>query len=179
MKRAVFLDRDGVINRSRMNNGVPKPPTSIEDVEIIDGVLEAIKTLQAHNFIPVVVTNQPDVSRGAITVEQVSRVNAHIGEIAGIQYFYVCFHDDTDICECRKPKPGLILRAASELKLTINQSFMVGDRWRDISAGQAAGCKNFFIDYSYLEKQPEMPYIKVASLLEAVKLITGQNHETN
>ena len=174
MKKAVFLDRDGVINRSKLVDGVAKPPNTIAEVEILRGVVDAIKILKAHNFIPVVVTNQPDVARGLTSHSQVDAMNTHIGAITNIEFFYTCFHDDADKCDCRKPAPGLINRAATELDLDIPNSFLVGDRWRDIAAGQVAGCHSFFIDYSYPEKSPEMPFTRVSSLLEAVQIMIGE-----
>jgi D-glycero-D-manno-heptose 1,7-bisphosphate phosphatase len=179
MKRALFLDRDGVLNRSVLVDGVPKPPTTVGDVEIITGVIEAITILKNHDFVPIVVTNQPDVARGLTTRTQVESINAFIGTMTGIEYFYTCFHDDADSCDCRKPLPGLIQRALYELGLAVHESFLVGDRWRDISAGQAVGCKTYFIDYSYSERMPRMPYIKVSSLLEAAHLIIGDKNGTH
>lgn len=176
MKRAVFLDRDGVLNRTVLVEGLPKPPTTIEMVEILDGVVEAIQILKEHEFVPVVVTNQPDVARGVITQSEVEVINAYIGTATNIEFFYTCFHDDVDKCDCRKPSPGLIYRASAELDLSPHHSFLVGDRWRDISAGQSAGCHSFFIDYSYPELMPEMPYRKVSSLLEAAFLMVGEQH---
>jgi D-glycero-D-manno-heptose 1,7-bisphosphate phosphatase len=173
MKRAVFLDRDGVLNRSFLVDGVPRPPTSVGDIEILAGVIEAIQILKNHDLVPVVVTNQADVARGGVTQSQVEAINARIGDATKIEFFYTCFHDDDDLCDCRKPSPGLIYRASRELDLSVQGSFLVGDRWRDISAGQAAGCQTFFIDYSYPEKRPEMPYTTVYSLLEAVLILTG------
>jgi D-glycero-D-manno-heptose 1,7-bisphosphate phosphatase len=178
MKKAVFLDRDGVLNRSILVNGVPKPPISISDIQILEGAIEAIEILKNHNFVPVVVTNQPDVARGITTQSNVEAINAFIGNALKIDHFYTCFHDDVDSCNCRKPKPGLILLASSDLCLDPHQSFMVGDRWRDISAGQSAGCKNFFIDYSYQEKSPFLPHTRVFSLLEAVHIMTGEQYGT-
>jgi D-glycero-D-manno-heptose 1,7-bisphosphate phosphatase len=178
MKRAVFLDRDGVLNRSLLIDGVPKPPTSVEDVEILAGVIEAIQILKNHDFVPVVVTNQPDVARGVMTQSQVEAINTHIGFVTDIKYFYTCFHDDADICDCRKPAPGLFFRAAIDLDLDTQQSFMVGDRWRDISAGHSAGCKTFFIDYSYPEQMPKKPFTRVSSLIEAARLMVGEKHGT-
>jgi D-glycero-D-manno-heptose 1,7-bisphosphate phosphatase len=175
MRRAVFLDRDGVLNRSRLVDGVPTPPCSIGEVEILAGVIEGIKILKEHLLVPVVVTNQPDTARGLSTQSQVHSINHYIGSVTDIEYFYTCFHDDADNCDCRKPSIGLLKRAAKDLDLDIQNSFMVGDRWRDISAGQAAGCKSFFIDYSYPEKQPEMPFTKVSSLLEAVGIVIGES----
>jgi D-glycero-D-manno-heptose 1,7-bisphosphate phosphatase len=174
MKTGVFLDRDGVINKSLLVNGLPMPPSNLGGVEIMDGVVEAIRILKENNYVPVVVTNQPDVARGLTTENCVNDINKFIGTVTGIDYFYTCFHDDEDLCACRKPAPGLILRAATDLNLNICKSFMVGDRWRDISASQAAGCKAFFIDHSYPETQPKMPFTRVTSLLEATKLMTGK-----
>jgi D-glycero-D-manno-heptose 1,7-bisphosphate phosphatase len=174
MKRAVFLDRDGVLNRSILVDGVPKPPSSVKEVEILEGVKEAIQMLKSNDLVPVVVTNQPDVARGVATQSQVEAINTFLGMITDIKYFYTCFHDDADQCDCRKPAPGLIYRASHELDLSVHESFMVGDRWRDISAGQSAGCRSYFIDYSYSEVMPKMPYTKVSSLLEATYLIIGE-----
>jgi D-glycero-D-manno-heptose 1,7-bisphosphate phosphatase len=173
MKKAVFLDRDGVINESFVVDGIPQPPKSIADVVIIEGVSQGIELLKSHNFVPVVVTNQPDVARGSATRSQINEINSFIGKVAGIKYFYTCFHDDVDLCDCRKPAPGLLFRASEELELDLLNSYLIGDRWRDIAAGQAAGCKTFFIDYSYPEKSPEEPYIKVLSFLEAAQIILG------
>jgi D-glycero-D-manno-heptose 1,7-bisphosphate phosphatase len=178
MKRAVFLDRDGVLNRSVLIDGVPKPPTSVEHVEILAGVIEAIQIFRSHGFVPVVITNQPDVARGVTTQSQVEAINAFIGSVTDIRHFYTCFHDDADNCNCRKPAPGLIYRAANELDLSVGDSYMVGDRWRDISAGQAAGCHTFFIDYSYAELKPRMPFKQVSSLLEAANLMAGEPYGT-
>jgi D-glycero-D-manno-heptose 1,7-bisphosphate phosphatase len=178
MKRAVFLDRDGVLNHSILLDGIPKPPSSIEDVEIHDGVVEAIQILRKHDYLPVVVTNQPDIARGVATKAQIEEINSFVGAVTNIMHFYTCFHDDKDFCNCRKPSPGLIYLAAIELDICVEDSYMVGDRWRDVSAGQLAGCKTYFIDHGYAETKPEMPYIKVSSLLEAVNLMVGEHHET-
>lgn len=174
MKRAVFLDRDGVLNKVKLINGRPHPPSEVREVEILEGVKEAIALLKTENFILVVITNQPDVARGQTTQLRVDKINSFIGNSLGIENFYTCSHDDHDDCDCRKPAPGLIFRAASELDLDISKSYFVGDRWRDIAASQAAGCRAFFIDYSYTEQQPQMPFTRVSSLFEAVQFIAGE-----
>jgi len=173
MKRAVFLDRDGVINKSRIISGTPTPPRNVEEIEILEGVVEAIGLLKLHHFVPVVVTNQPDVARGIITKEHVESLNNFIGVRTGIEYFYSCLHDDSDSCTCRKPLPGLIYQASTDHNLDVSRSYMVGDRWRDIEAGQSAGCETYFINYSYNEKEPKLPYVGVSSLLEATEKIIG------
>lgn len=171
MNRAAFLDRDGVIVRAFVLDGVPYPPKNLGDVEILAGVQESITLLTQSNFEIVVVTNQPDVARGVATQESVETINAFLSNKLGICHFYTCFHDDSDGCDCRKPRPGLLLSAARDLNLDLHTSFMVGDRWRDIASGQTAGCKCFFIDYGYVEKPPALPYVKVASLIEAARYI--------
>jgi D-glycero-D-manno-heptose 1,7-bisphosphate phosphatase len=173
LRRGAFLDRDGVINQVAFLNGVPSPPKRTSDLVILDGVIEAIQILIENQIVPIVVTNQPDVARGTSTIDEVKKMNKRISELTGISNFYTCFHDDSDECICRKPKPGLLSMAAKDLIIGFQGSFLVGDRWRDISAGQKYGITCYFIDHSYPEKQPEMPYIHVGSLLEAVEIEIG------
>lgn len=171
MRRAVFLDRDGVINRAYVVDGAPLPPKNLSDIEILTGVKEAVKLLNERNFVLVVVTNQPDVARGTVTRESVELINSYLGRELGIDHFFTCFHDDSQECNCRKPKPGLLEVAARNLNLDLHKSFMVGDRWRDIAAGQAAGCTCFFIDYDYMEISPVLPFTRVSSLIDATQFI--------
>lgn len=170
-KQAIFLDRDGVINRAFIVNNRPTPPRSLVQLEILPGVLEAIAALRIYGFEIVVVTNQPDVAREIVSESSVIAINERIQELTGIEHFYSCFHDDNDDCLCRKPKPGLLELAAENLGINLKESYMVGDRWRDIEAGQRAGCSCYFLDYMYEEKSPQMPYVKVFSLSEAVRCI--------
>ena len=178
MRKAIFLDRDGVINRAFVVDGIPLPPKNLSDVEILTGVKEAVKLLNESNFEIVVVTNQPDVARGKVSIETVKAINFYLGKELGIKHFFTCYHDDSDACDCRKPKPGLLLNAARDLDLDLQESFLVGDRWRDIAAGQAVGCLSFFIDYGYREKSPHLPFTQVSSLIEATRLILENNHDS-
>lgn len=171
MNKAVFLDRDGVLNTAPIIGGVPSSPSKKNDLHIIPGVRSAINLLKIHGLIPIVVTNQPDIARGKVRIETVSEIHEILCKTLGIEHFYVCPHDDCHECDCRKPQPGLIIKASVDLNIKLEESFMVGDRWKDIEAGQAAGCKSFFIDYSYNETQPCQPFTKVSSLYEAVSLI--------
>jgi D-glycero-D-manno-heptose 1,7-bisphosphate phosphatase len=157
MKRAVFLDRDGVLNRALVRNGIPSPPTSPAEFEILPGVPEALARLRAAGFALIVVTNQPDVARGAASHAAVNALNHLLLRQAPVDEVRVCFHDDDDGCDCRKPKPGLLLAAARDHGLSLPDSWMVGDRWRDIAAGQAAGCRTVFLDRGYREKRPDPP----------------------
>jgi D-glycero-D-manno-heptose 1,7-bisphosphate phosphatase len=176
-QKAVFLDRDGVINRALVVEGVPHPPNSLDEVEILPGVIQAVKVLKKYQYTIVVVTNQPDIANGKSTVESVNRINEYLKKKTGIQDFYVCPHNDLSKCNCRKPKPGMLLAAANRLGIDLKKSFLVGDRWRDIEAGQNAGCRNFYINYKYNEKSPNPPFIEVSSVLEATRLIVkgGEN----
>lgn len=175
MTRAVFLDRDGVINASVVRDGKPYPPASVEETQILPGVADAVKALRAAGYLLIVVTNQPDVARGTTTKEAVDAINDHLDAALSFDEFRTCYHDSADQCDCRKPKPGSLLAAAKDHQIDLASSFMVGDRWRDIEAGVRAGCKTIFIDYGYDEKQPEAPDFTVTSLFEASKIILGES----
>lgn len=176
-QRAVFLDRDGVINSTFVADGIPRPPQDVSEVSILPMVKEAVALLANSGFLIVVVTNQPDISRKLLSEDQVININSYIGNILGIHEFRVCPHDDSDECTCRKPKPGLLIQAANDLDIDLKSSFMVGDRWRDVSAGQAAGCEVFFIDYGYGEEKPVLPYTQVSSLFVAARIILEEHDD--
>jgi len=175
MTRAVFLDRDGVINRAVIKQGRPYPPPSVKDLEFLPRVKEAVGKLKRADFRLIVVTNQPDVATGLQQREVVEAMHAKICRELPIDDIKVCYHTDEDECSCRKPNPGMLIEAAEEWSLDLQRSFIVGDRWRDIEAGQAAGCKTILIRYQYDERQPDKPDALVDSLLEASELIlSGQ-----
>jgi len=171
MQRAVFLDRDGVINRAVVRDGKPYPPAHLGEMELLPGVAEALRDLKASGFLLIVVTNQPDVARGTTPRSVVEQINGYLADTLPIDEFRTCYHDSPDGCNCRKPLPGALLDAASLNDIDLASSYMVGDRWRDIEAGQRAGCKTVFIDYGYDEKQPEHVDFRVGSLSEAAQII--------
>ncbi len=171
MRQAVFLDRDGVINRVVVKNGKPFPPASLNAFELLPGVESATLALRRAGFLIVVVTNQPDVATGVQAREVVESMHKKLHAAAICDDIKVCYHTDDDDCDCRKPKPGMLLEAAKEWQIDLQRSFMVGDRWRDVAAGKAAGCQTFFIDYQYREQSAEKPDVVVASLEEAAKVI--------
>jgi D-glycero-D-manno-heptose 1,7-bisphosphate phosphatase len=175
MRHAVFFDRDGVLNRAIVRDGKPYPPGSPEELELTAGAAELLERLKRLGLVLVVVTNQPDVARGKQTRAAVEAIHARMAVSLPIDQFRVCYHDDADLCGCRKPKPGLLTRAAAELGLDLQNSYMVGDRWRDVDAGAAAGCKTVWIDDGYLERSPaQAPTHRASSLREAVEWILGQ-----
>ena len=170
-RRAVFLDRDGVINRAIVRDGKPYSPDTFEDLEVLAGVPDALARLRLAGFRLVVVTNQPDVARGRQQRAVIDAMHARLAAELPIDDFRVCYHDDADGCACRKPKPGLLEPAAREGGLSLPASFMVGDRWRDVDAGRRAGCTTIFIDYGYAERRPDDPDVIVRSLPEAADWI--------
>lgn len=171
--RAVFLDRDGVINRAVVRDGRPYPPASVADLEILPGVEGALRRLDAAGYVLIVVTNQPDVARGTTSKSLVEEINGHLLARLPIREIRVCYHDSDAGCACRKPRPGMLLDAAREHSLDLRQSFMIGDRWRDIDAGRAAGCRTFFVDYQYRERRPAHPDYIVRTLAEAADIIVA------
>ena len=154
---AVFLDRDGVINRAVVREGRPYSPARLEDVEILSGAISSIQRLAERGYVLIGITNQPDVARGTQSREVVESINAMILSRLPLREIFVCYHDTKDNCDCRKPKPGLILQAADKYGLDLSQSWMVGDRWKDIAAGRAAGLKTIFVDYHYAETYEGVP----------------------
>ncbi|NQY43691.1 MAG: HAD-IIIA family hydrolase [Legionellales bacterium] len=154
MKKAVFLDRDGVINKSLLLDSKPIAPKSLDDLVILSKVDSALEILKELGFMLVVVTNQPDVVRGKQTKENVIKINEYLAEQLPLNKFYVCYHDDHDNCACRKPKAGMLYTAAEALDIDLENSYMIGDRWRDISAGYyidfAVQKRSFFFMKMYL-----------------------------
>ena len=178
VKRAVFLDRDGVINRAIVRDGLPFAPTEFRDFEILPEVPEACRCLKAAGFLLVVATNQPDVGRGDLEQGVVERIHAHMRRQLPLDRIEVCFHPGKGLseCDCRKPQPGMLRRAAQELNIDLASSWMVGDRWRDIDCGHAAGCRTVFLDYGYDEPLKQQPDFRALSLLEAAEVILKQPH---
>jgi D-glycero-D-manno-heptose 1,7-bisphosphate phosphatase len=172
-QRAVFLDRDGVISRSLVRDGLPFAPTNLNDFEILPEATPACQRLKQKGFLLIVVTNQPEVGRGTMTKETVEAMHTGMCRELPIDRVEVCYHPGHGMsnCDCRKPKPGLLLRAAKELNIDLTQSWMVGDRWRDIDCGLAAGCRTVFIDRGYIESLKHPPDFQARDLAEATEII--------
>jgi D-glycero-D-manno-heptose 1,7-bisphosphate phosphatase len=177
--RAIFLDRDGVLNRPVIREGKSYPPARVEDVEVYAGLRDQLQRLKDCGFVLIVVTNQPDVARGTTPRETVEGINSVISrEIPAIDRFMVCFHDNGDGCDCRKPQPGMLLASAAEFDVDLARSYMVGDRRSDVEAGIAAGSRTIFIDRAYREPPPTDYDHRVSSTLEALTIIENESkHE--
>ena len=179
MMKAVFFDRDGVINEAIVKSGKPYPPNSLDTLRIFSGIDAVLKLLKEAGFLLIVVTNQPDVSRGKTSKTKVNEINNFLLERLPIDEIITCFHDDCDNCNCRKPKPGAILTMAKKYNLNLSECYMIGDRWRDIEAGLAAGCKTIFINYNYLEKNPIKFDFEIKKVYDILKIILGKKQWKN
>ena len=169
MKRAVFLDRDGVINRNTVRDGRPVGPERLEDFVILPGVREAVEAFHAAGYLVIVATNQP-----AADSTLVEAMHAKMRQAIRLDDVKICPHAESENCNCRKPKPGLLLEAAKERGIALAESWMIGDRWRDIEAGRAAGCRTILVDHHYTNEPRPKPDFTVRSLSEAVPLVVGR-----
>jgi D-glycero-D-manno-heptose 1,7-bisphosphate phosphatase len=178
LRPAVFLDRDGTLNAAVVRDGKPYPPANVAEFRLLDGAAEGCAKLKAAGYVLVVATNQPDVGRGTTPRATVDEIHARLRElIPSIDLIQVCYHGGTDHgqpCECRKPKPAMLLDAAAQLGLDLKRSWMVGDRWRDIDCGHAAGCRTVFLDWGYAETLRAAPDFTVKSFAAAAGIILAQ-----
>jgi D-glycero-D-manno-heptose 1,7-bisphosphate phosphatase len=174
MKRAVFLDRDGVVNLSLVREGRPYAPRTIEEFKISPEIHE-LKRLKDLGYLLIIATNQPDVAHGLISPSFLDDAHGQLREAFPFDDIFVCPHSNKDNCECRKPKPGMIQDARDKFDIDLAQSYLIGDRWRDVLAGQAAGCSTVFLDYGYREETPEFhPNFVCDTLTEAIIWIESQ-----
>ncbi len=176
LRDAVFLDRDGVLNRAPVRGGKPYSPATLADMEIAADAPHALRALKAVGLLLIGITNQPDVARGTQQRPVVESINRALRDALPLDDLLVCYHDDRDRCECRKPRPGLLLQAAATHGINLKSSFMIGDRWRDVGAGRGAGCTAILIDHGYAESWPDdcCPDHTVASLSEAAAWVLKQ-----
>ena len=170
----VFLDRDGVVNRALVRDGKPFAPRALRDFRMLPGTAAAVASLRLAGFMIVVVTNQPDIGNGLVDQATVDAMNDRLRRRVEVDDVLVCPHRQDEGCGCRKPAPGLLLTAAARHSIDLAASYMVGDRWSDVAAGNAAGCFTIFIDRGYREARPEMPDAVVGSLRAAASLILAR-----
>lgn len=171
MKKAIFLDRDGVINKLVIRNGKAQAPYTLLEFDLYPGVEEAFQIISESDYLAIVVTNQPDVARGWVSHESVEMINNKILEMLPIDDIKVCFHTNSDQCLCRKPMPGMLLEAAKEWEIDLKNSFMIGDRYGDITAGVKAGCKTILVGAGDNQGDHPNPDYRANSLLESVSII--------
>lgn len=172
-RRAVFLDRDGVLAVPEFRDGRSFAVRRLEDFRLYEDAAECCSQLKQAGFLLVVVTNQPDVGHGLVEQSVVDAMHRRLTAALPVDAIESCYHTRDDGCDCRKPKPAMLRRAAARLGIDCAQSFMIGDRSSDVAAGRAAGCTTIFIDLGYCGEAPEDPDYTVFSLSEATRLILG------
>jgi len=174
---AIFLDRDGTLNRIVRVDDKPFPPRTLEEFVLLEDAAAGCQALARAGFILVVVTNQPDVGRGTLDLAMVERQHALlqtlIPEITRIEVCYDAGRGSETDSPRRKPSPGMVLDAAKELNLDLTRSWMIGDRWRDVDCGQRAGVRTVFIDCGYAETLKTRPDHTVSSFAAAVQVVLG------
>ena len=173
--RAVFLDRDGVLNQAILRDGKPGTPSNLDEFRIVPAASQCLQRLKQIGLVLIVVTNQPDVGRGRQSISAVEEMHRLLRTTLPLDDILACFHDAAQDCLCRKPRTGLLLQAREKHDLDLSQSFFIGDRWMDIDAGNAAGCKTVLIECGYQERGPSSePSARVSSLGSAVNWIIEQ-----
>lgn len=178
LRRAVFLDRDGVLNRVVWRDGKPASPRAVDELEIEPDAPEALAALKAAGYLLLVVTNQPDVRRGLMPAETLDAIHVRLAQALPVDDIVACVHDNADNCACRKPKPGMLLDLAERHGVDLSRSWMVGDQDRDIACGEAAGCATILLKKFYNSGGGSGPKTGseavVETLLQAVSAIVGQ-----
>jgi D-glycero-D-manno-heptose 1,7-bisphosphate phosphatase len=177
VRKAVFFDRDGVLNQAVFQNGRPHPPADAESLVIAAGAGECLARLHEAGYLCICVTNQPDFARGTRTLENIADMNAKVVAALPLDALFVCLHDDRDECACRKPKPGLLLEAARKWDVDLTASWMVGDRASDVEAGRAAGCRTIFLDCDYDRPEAIAPDCVCRAVSQVAGLILGTLEE--
>ena len=169
MKKAVFLDRDGTINHLILNNKSQSPRT-LNDLKLIKNITTVSKYLKKKNYLLIMITNQPDVSRGLNTKKNVNEINNFIKKKIGLDDIYVCFSKN-DKNFRRKPNPGMLIDAKKKWNISFKKSYLVGDREKDIKAGNKLRIKTIFFFNNNKEKKQIKSNFKITSLKEIYSII--------
>jgi D-glycero-D-manno-heptose 1,7-bisphosphate phosphatase len=171
--RAVFLDRDGVLNAIVERDGKPASPRTPDELLIVPDAPAALAALKAAGYRLFVVTNQPDIARGLMTEAALDAIHAKLSAALPIEEVAACRHDNADHCACRKPKPGLLLDLAARHGLDLERSWMIGDQDRDIACGHAAGVRTVLLDRPYNSGDAAGADAVTSNLSKAIGVILG------
>lgn len=170
MNKAFFLDRDGIINKAIIKEGKPFSPRKFKEFKLKKGIKNLLREFKEMGFLNIVVSNQPDITRGLMKMEELEKMVNFIRKKLLIDDIIICFHDDIDNCQCRKPKPGMLKKAAKKWKINLKKSFMLGDGWKDIEAGERAGCRTILLKTSYnLKVDSDFKISSLAEILDIIK----------
>jgi len=170
MNKAVFCDRDGVINQVILKDGKPFSPKTVKELVLNAGIADFLAETRKQGYLNIVFTNQPDIARGCMDSKNLQAMHDFLLKNLAIDDIYLCPHDDADNCLCRKPKPGMLIEAARKWEIDLNSSFVIGDQWKDVQAGKNAGCITILLDFPY-NKNAECDY-RSADLRSAFVFIT-------
>ncbi len=145
MKKAVFIERDGILNEVKADTKHQIAPLTFEEFKINKAAEPALRKLKAAGFVLIVTTNQPGLSRGHQSRRELDRMHEIIKRCFPIDDIAVCPHDESDHCPCRKPRPGLLIEAAFKWGLNLDHSYVVSDKWQDAEASRTAGCTSLIL----------------------------------
>ena len=179
MHKAVFLDRDGVINRGYLRDGKSYAPREVQDFRLLPYAASSIEKLRNNDYLVIVVTNQPDINNGLVDIDTINKMHFLLRKKTQINDIFLCPHSRNENCLCRKPKPGMILEAAKKYNINLQESFMVGDRATDIEAGLEAGCRTIFLNRNYKEDKPKYQEKTCSSINSATNYIIFLNKKNN
>ncbi len=170
MKRAFFFDRDGIINEVVMRGEKVGNPRILSELVIRDGIASLLEASHSHGFLNIVITNQPDISRGDMALNNLEEMHSHILTTLPLHDIRYCPHGSDNECECRKPKAGMLLTASEEFDIDLSSSLLIGDSWKDIGAGKAAGCLTIYLKTSYNSDIQDADHI-VTSLNDVIPIL--------
>lgn len=171
---AIFFDRDGVLVRSEVRSGKPYAARRLEDFHILPCAATVAAALKEAGFLLVLVTNQPDVGNGLVERSIVEAMHDRLRDALPLDLIKVCYHAQHEGCACRKPNPGMLLEAATEMDIDLQASYIIGDRWSDVVAGAKARCYTVFVNRGYEDDLPIMPKATVNSLGKAAAVILAR-----
>jgi D-glycero-D-manno-heptose 1,7-bisphosphate phosphatase len=173
MRKTVFLDRDSVLNDTVIRGGQPSSPRELSEFRIVPEAKQALTSLREAEYLLIVATNQPEVARRLLEPAVIELMHQKLRACLPLDDIRVCSHDDHHKCGCRKPAPGLLLNAAKDWGISLDESYIIGDRLKDVKAGRCAGCKTIFLRYPYNERNSESADYTATSLLDATEWILG------
>ncbi len=152
MKSGVFIERDGILNRARVERQYQVSPATLEDFQINQEAIPLVAQLKAAGLVLIATTNQPGISRGYQNRRELDRMHDVLRKTFHLDDILVCPHDETDRCPCRKPKPGLLIEASFKYRLNLDRSYVISDKWQDAEAARTAGCTSVLLDSPWLGK---------------------------
>ncbi len=172
--RAIFFDRDGVLNELVSRDGSFYSPQTFKDFHIVDEAKEVVNRVHSMGYLAIVISNQPDICRGRLKQSVLDKMTAVLIDKLNIDDVFYCTHDDHNDTGCRKPAPGLFFTAQKKYNINFNESFMIGDTWKDVEAAKSAGiAKTILLDAEYNKDLKEV--IRVKKLLEVIPIINNGN----